>query len=255
MSLNMGSKASLYSETTAPKEESQRWPLVGLSLGSFLQVIAMEQQTCILEVYHSANQWGHFCFIEGSLYDASCGDLDAEDAAIEMMSWQKVRFNIKQIINASDISKKIKKNLMSLLMESSKRQDESEDILSGDYEAVEPEKMKLDILLGNLKKEMGDALIAANIKTIGTERISTAYNVQREIIELFDSLSFYLKDVLTNSPCFGNLDRHYVIDMANQQTLVVLFNDCEWRVMFNNTKCTLGLFMNVIIPKVTNSKN
>lgn len=66
-------------------DELQRWPLFGLSVGSFLQVIAMERQTCIMEVYLNAGHWGHFCFVQGELYDAVCGELEGEKAAMEMI--------------------------------------------------------------------------------------------------------------------------------------------------------------------------
>jgi hypothetical protein len=254
MTLEMEQEALLYSDITGAKEDRQRWPMVGLSVGSFLQVISMEQQTCILEVYHSTNQWGHFCFVGGSLYDAICGDLEAEDAAIEMISWENVRFNIKQILNASGIARKTDKNIMLLLIESSKRQDEAkDDILSEELEVVDIDKMKLEAYLAILKKEMGDALIAANIKIIDEVGASTSYNAPQKTIELFDRLSIYLKKTLANRSCFGELSRYYFIDMEGKQTLVVLLNDYEWRVIFNNAKCTMGLFMNVIIPKVINS--
>ena len=61
---------SISENTEELKEESQVWPMVGLSVGSFIQLISMDQQTCILEVYHSINKKGAFYFIEGSLYNA-----------------------------------------------------------------------------------------------------------------------------------------------------------------------------------------
>ena len=117
---------SISENTEELMEESQVWPMAGLSVGSFIQLISMDQQTCILEVYNSINKKGAFYFIEGSLYNAICGDLEGEEAAMEMISWEKVRININNDLNTNDVVRKIKKGLMSLLMESSRRKDESE---------------------------------------------------------------------------------------------------------------------------------
>jgi hypothetical protein len=48
---NEGLESMSPADKAGAKEELQRWPLFGLSVGSFLQVINMEQQTCLLEVY------------------------------------------------------------------------------------------------------------------------------------------------------------------------------------------------------------
>ena len=124
---NEGLESMSPADKADAKEELQRWPLFGLSVGSFLQVINMEQQTCLLEVYRSANQQGHFSIVEGALYNAICGDREGEDAAMEMISWENVRLNIKQILNTSGIERNIEKNLMLLLMEGSRRRDEAEE--------------------------------------------------------------------------------------------------------------------------------
>ncbi|HQL00780.1 MAG TPA: DUF4388 domain-containing protein, partial [Smithellaceae bacterium] len=179
-----GQKEGAPKSEAATRDELQRWPLFGLSVGSFLQVIAMEQQTCIMEVYHDADHWGQFCFVEGSLYDASCGALQGEEAAMEMIAWENVRLNIKQILNTSKVERKIEKNLMLLLMESTRRRDELknggpdgdmedaeelddiDDIEDLDVIADDVERAKLEACLNILAKDMGDALNTASISSI-----------------------------------------------------------------------------------------
>lgn len=105
--------------------ESPASPMVGLSVGSFIQLISMDQQTCLVEVYLNANKRGTFYFVEGVLYNAVCGNLEGEEAAMEMITWDKVRININNSVTASEIVKKIEKGLLALLMESSRRRDET----------------------------------------------------------------------------------------------------------------------------------
>lgn len=249
------------------KDELQRWPLFGLSVGSFLQVIAMERQTCIMEVYLSANHWGHFCFVEGELHDAVCGELTGESAAMEMISWENVRLNIKQILNTSGVVRKIDKNLMLLLMESSRRRDEVqeasdrldrdnvEDLEDMEVVADDVERAKLSACLNIVSKDMGDALTAASIANINEGKVVAFYQTAPETAESFLRLTKYLKNAFSANTK-EVLGDHFILDLKDQQTLVALIiGEYQWCIVFNNVKCTLGLLRNVIMPKVIKTYN
>lgn len=252
---------------SAIKDELQRWPLFGLSVGSFLQVIAMERQTCIMEVYLNTNHWGHFCFVEGELYDAVYGELHGETAAMEMISWENVRLNIKQILNTSGIVRRIDKNLMLLLMESSRRRDEVQE--NGDHDHLEDadgiedmeividdvERAKLSACLSIMSKEMGDALTAASIANMNEGKVMASYHAPAEAAEAFLRLTKYLKNAFSANMSV-ELGDHFILSLKDQQTLVALMiGDYQWCVVFNHAKCTLGLLRNVIMPKVIKTLN
>jgi hypothetical protein len=227
---NEGLESMSSADKAGAKEELQRWPLFGLSVGSFLQVINMEQQTCLLEVYRSANQLGHFCIVEGALYNAICGDREAEDAAMEMISWENVRLNIKQILNTSGIERKIEKNLMLLLMESSRRRDEAEDnnhtqemIIEEAEDAEEAElllrdveRAKLDACLKILTKDMGDALISGSIISIRSSKVLASYNIKPEAAALFKRLTDYFRNAFADGSLGGGLGDHYILDLKEK---------------------------------------
>ena len=251
------------------KEELQRWPLFGLSVGSFLQVIAMEQQTCIMEVYLDANHTGHFCFVEGELYDSVCGDLNGENAAMEMIAWENVRLNIKQILNAKNVERKIDKNLMLLMMESSRRRDEVQengehaDLEMEDVETLEDaevvaddvERTKLDTCLNLMSKDMGDALRAASIINISAGKVLAFYNDDPDTAESFLRLTNFMKTTYSNETPF-ELGDHLIMDLKDQQTLVILMiGEHQWNIIFNNVKCSLGMLRNIIMPKVIRTFN
>jgi len=252
---------------TSIKDELQRWPLFGLSVGSFLQVIAMEQQTCIMEVYLSANHWGHFCFVEGELYDAVYGDLNGEIAAMEMISWENVRLNIKQILNTSSVVRKIDKNLMLLMMESSRRRDEVQenghhadgedvdDIEEMEVIADDVERAKLSACLNMMSKDMGDALMAASISNVNEGKVMASFHASPETAEAFLRLTKYMKNAFSANTA-NNLGDHYILDLKDRQTLVVLIiGEHQWCIVFKNDKCTLGLLRNVVMPKVIRTFN
>jgi CheY-like chemotaxis protein len=122
-------------------EVSHGESLVGLSVSSFLQVLSMDQQTCILHVENKkTKQRGFLYVISGELSDAECGHIPPEEAAMEIIAWDEVniKFKTKSKINRP---KKINMRLMSLLMEASRLKDEkgrAQDI--GDEE--EPHKQE-----------------------------------------------------------------------------------------------------------------
>ncbi|MEN6508636.1 MAG: DUF4388 domain-containing protein [Smithella sp.] len=251
------------------KEELQRWPLFGLSVGSFLQVIAMEQQTCIMEVYLNTNNTGHFCFVEGELYDSVCGDLKGENAAMEMIAWENVRLNIKQILNTSSVDRKIDKNLMLLMMESSRRRDEVQengehaDLEMEDVETLEDaeviaddvERTKLDTCLNLMSKDMGDALRAASIINISAGKVLAFYNDDPDTAESFLRLTNFMKTTYSNETPF-ELGDHLIMDLKDHQTLVILMiGEHQWNIIFNNVKCSLGMLRNIIMPKVIRTFN
>lgn len=254
---------------TVTKEELQRWPLFGLSVGSFLQVIAMEQQTCIMEVYLNTNNTGHFCFVEGELYDAVYGDLNGENAAMEMIAWENVRLNIKQILNTSGVERKIDKNLMLLMMESSRRRDEVQengehaDLEMEDVETLEDaeviaddvERTKLDTCLNLMNKDMGDALRAASIIHMNDGKVMASYNDDPETAESFLRLTTFMKNTYKSETPF-ELGDHVIMDLKDQHTLVILMiGEYQWNIIFNNVKCSLGMLRNIIMPKVVRTFN
>jgi len=104
------------------QRSSQSGTMTGISVGSFLQLIEMEEKTCLFEVRDQKKR-GLFFFNQGRLHDAVCGTLVGEEAAIEMVSWNRVRLSFKNL-PAHKIAKRINSELMAILMEAARRKDE-----------------------------------------------------------------------------------------------------------------------------------
>lgn len=96
--------------------------LTGISLPSFLQLIEMEQNTCLMEVMTSIGQ-GLLYINKGVLYDAILGDAKAEEAARTMLAMDDVKISFRNL-PSKKLKKRIKKSLMSLIMEGAQRKDE-----------------------------------------------------------------------------------------------------------------------------------
>ena len=96
--------------------KTQQGRLQGISIVNFLQLINMEKQTYLLEVKNPTGDKGLFYFHEGVLFDALYGELTAESAALEMITWENVEINFRPP-PTKKVKRHIDKTLMSLLMD------------------------------------------------------------------------------------------------------------------------------------------
>ncbi len=98
-----------------------------ISVAGFLQLIEMENKTCMVEVRNQkTGHNGFFYFEKGTLYDAICGEIRGTSAARLIIGWEDVeikfddrpKFKLKRCINDQ---------LMTLLLNAMKQKDESPD--------------------------------------------------------------------------------------------------------------------------------
>ena len=103
---------------------------------------------------------------------------------------------------------------------------------------------------------MGDALISGSIINIRSSKVLASYNIKPEVAALFKRLTDYFRNAFATGLSATSLGDHYILDLKGKQTLVVLIlGDYQWSIVFNNLKCTLGLFQNIIMPKVVKTFN
>lgn len=94
-----------------------------MRLPTFLQLIEMEEKTCTLRISPSkGGKTGKLYFVRGELYAAETGELENEDAAREIISWQKASIFIRNTCRKRN--KQISQPLMKLLMEAGPRRSE-----------------------------------------------------------------------------------------------------------------------------------
>jgi CheY-like chemotaxis protein/predicted regulator of Ras-like GTPase activity (Roadblock/LC7/MglB family) len=122
--------------------------LTGISIGSFLQLIELEQKTCLLEVRHETKQKKGYLYLHsGDLYDAVYGDMKSEKAALEIMSWDNVDIRFKTMPNRR-ISKRIHTELKGLIMEAMRLKDEKgedqevTDLLEDDADILQIDELE-----------------------------------------------------------------------------------------------------------------
>ena len=117
--------------------------LKGISVGAFLQLLEIDERTCLLEVGTSPKNKGLLYVNRGKLYDAEYDGLREEKAAQKIIAMDNVQFQIKALPKI-EIRQRIKTDLMSIIMESMKQKDE-ESGGHADLKLLEEEEDSCDL--------------------------------------------------------------------------------------------------------------
>lgn len=97
--------------------------LRGISVANFLQMIELEQKTCLLEVTSPQGITGVLYLENGELCDAVYRNLEGEVAAFELIAMDDARISFGELPERA-VARRIHTNLMAIIMEALKRKDE-----------------------------------------------------------------------------------------------------------------------------------
>jgi CheY-like chemotaxis protein len=86
----------------------------GISVVSFLNMIELEQISCIFEIQSVDKPAGTLYFENGVLYDAKCGDISGEAAALELIARKMSTYQFKDLPQEK-LSVQIKTDLHELI--------------------------------------------------------------------------------------------------------------------------------------------
>jgi predicted regulator of Ras-like GTPase activity (Roadblock/LC7/MglB family)/CheY-like chemotaxis protein len=106
--------------------------LRGVTLPSFLQLIAIEERTCTLSI-EFGEEAGTLYFKQGELLDAETGSLSGNDAVYHMASWDHAKIEISP--NCTKKEKRVRGSINELLLEGFRRKDEQAARAPGRAEA------------------------------------------------------------------------------------------------------------------------
>jgi CheY-like chemotaxis protein len=109
------------------KQDLPGGSLSGISIANFLQMIEMEQKTCLFEVESPGNPRGFFYFNGGVLYHAVYGHLKGEAAAQKMIQIEDATINFRKPPERK-IPRQIKTELVGLILEAMRQKDEANSI-------------------------------------------------------------------------------------------------------------------------------
>lgn len=240
----------------------------GISLPSFLQLIALENKTCTLTVQAKGKK-GILYFTGGVLIDAETGKLSGETAALVILAWETGEIEIDG--KNFKRKKKIEKPLDFIILEAYRKKDETSrhkvlDLISKEGAVTEPASnvntnlkennmntATLNGIVDSIKNDLGDGLISTDVWMVNDGQSLAGYNSQPKACALFNRVTAQLKDTLERSN-FPTLGEYFLIKLADGKIVVLIeLGDFRWGILADATKVQLGLLLNVVVPTVIES--
>lgn len=112
---------------------------------------------------------------------------------------------------------------------------------------------KLNSAIQILKSDIPDGLIGTDIFNVADGQQIASWEGSPVAAALFNRVSDILNKTVTDLR-FPPLDDYYIIDLLDKKCLIViLLDEYRWGMLFDKTKCQLGLVLNVAIPKAINA--
>ncbi|MBX7169870.1 MAG: response regulator [Pyrinomonadaceae bacterium] len=162
--------------------------LRGIMLFSFLQLIQIEQKSCVLKISsHEKN--GTLYFYKGELIDAVYLRLNGEEAAHKIVCWEDSEI---EIINTNkQVKRRIDKPLQNLLMDAAKERDEA--IFQGEMEdkssfSETQQNLENSVTNLSLEKKQIEAQTSENSlnQTKKEKTFTMANNIEQSLNELME---------------------------------------------------------------------
>lgn len=117
------------------KRNTKGGTVSGISLSNFLQLIVMEQKTCLLEVLAQNGESGLIYFYQGDLYAAIAGEIKGEEAIYNMLTMEDIEIRFKHLPKKK-IKKLIQTPLMQILMEGLRLKDDQDNLPAKDEDEL-----------------------------------------------------------------------------------------------------------------------
>jgi hypothetical protein len=97
----------------------------GITLPAFLQMLEMERKTCTLTI-RSGGRVGRLYLKDGVMMDAEAGSAQGEDAAREIVFWERPEIEIEG--RCVKTTRNVESSLSHLLLEGARLQDEQQRV-------------------------------------------------------------------------------------------------------------------------------
>lgn len=122
-------------------EQTASGHIQGITLFGFLQLLQIERKTCSLEV-KSGEKIGVLYFSAGELFNATFNQMEGEEAAYKILSWENTEIHINNAVKKE--KKRIEIPLNNLLMNAVQQKDE--DSLDGTKIAQDDNEFPIPVM-------------------------------------------------------------------------------------------------------------
>ncbi|MFW5936766.1 MAG: response regulator [Desulfosalsimonas sp.] len=223
-----------------------------MSLPAVLQLVEMENKTCTLTITpEKGGRPGKLYFVQGELYAARVGDLEDEQAAYEILNWNRVSIFITSTCRVE--SKKITQSLMGILMGNGSENDE--------HTAQASEQEKANLSTAPEEPEVSSPETRYIIETLDKEESIHEYvlydvndrqiPVENARSEGFGPLapSKFFQSMRRSRDAAGDGKNHFLLFYTKAGKQMVLFQFRDIRVIASlKAGCTMNRFLQNMHP-------
>ncbi len=258
----------LIQKVSSRLSAKHRGTLKGFKLSTLLQIMTMDKLSCKLSVTKNGKT-GILYLKEGQVINARLGNLEAEEAAMEIVAWEGGEIDIDEPEN--DVDKAISMSLMNLLLEALRKKDEKnlsekgKDFFAGKTgkeskkelikekpkkkEVNKMKKEKLDQAIEVLKEDLGNGLVSTNIWPAKDGTTIAGWNDQPAASALFAQMTKMMNKALADAG-FPALDQYYLVHLKeNKLVLIINLKEYQWGILMDSEKVPLGMLLSVAMPK------
>lgn len=112
---------------------------------------------------------------------------------------------------------------------------------------------KMNMILHNVERELGNALISTDVWNIEDGESIAGYNSQPVACTLFNQITAYVKEALEQGE-YPQLDKYYILELKDRKmVLIIPFGDYIWEMLIDTKKARLGVLLNATIPGIIHS--
>ena len=171
---------------------------------------------------------------------------------------EKVKIEVRVREEEEEIKEEVKgKKKEEIKMEEKKRIEDEEERRrkreEGREKKVEIDVKKLNSVIEDMKKDLGDALITAVIYSSADGKSAASYNEKSKTSAIFNQATRYLFNALKDSE-FSSIGRYYIVDLVDEKMLIVIpLGEYQWGMLIDRKKAQLGLLLNVVVPKIVDA--
>ncbi|MCK5783778.1 MAG: response regulator [Desulfobacterales bacterium] len=130
------------------KQRENSGVLDGVSVPSLMQIIEVEEKSCLLVLHSDGKKQGAMYFQNGELYDAVYGELGGEDAALQLIALENMQMEYRKLPSRK-IHRRIEQSIQTMILESMRIKDENEAV--GEIQLQEKSELKTDLLAEGIR--------------------------------------------------------------------------------------------------------
>ena len=112
---------------------------------------------------------------------------------------------------------------------------------------------KLNQCVENLKKDLGEGLLATSIVSMTDGLAIASFNSSAKAATIFSEITDNINKGLAKGP-YPPLGKYYILDLCDNRMLIFMpLGDYQWGVAIDSTKVKLGLVLNIVLPEMINN--